>query len=270
MVPVTEIRCAVEFRADEDRTGPGRLRGVLLTYGEPRADRREVFRAGSLEWPADGIVLRRQHSRFEPVTRVVPEVRGDRVVLDVALPDTRAGRDAAAEVRGGLFRGLSVEFKAREEGRTAGGLREIRRALLVGAGLVDSPAYRGSRVEVRAEGAAAVAVDVALDDVARHLVGKGAADLGDGERSGVTEARQMALDQVSAYVRGSTLPESVERSAVLRLAYYDYHARLARRPADGGMLDARFRRDAPLSPLRASGAMALLSPFKRRSVGVAS
>ncbi|MCY3845692.1 MAG: HK97 family phage prohead protease [Acidobacteria bacterium] len=146
---MTELRCAIEYRADDERRGPGRLRGVLLTYGEPRADRREVFRAGALEWPDDGIVLRRQHSRFEPVARVLPEVRGAQVVLDVALPDTRAGRDAAAEVRGGLFRGLSVEFNAQDEGRTAGGLREIRRALLVGAGLVDSPAYTGSTVEVR-------------------------------------------------------------------------------------------------------------------------
>lgn len=111
---------------------------------------------------------------------------------------------------------------------------------------------------------------VSLDDVALHLVGKADAALSDAERSGVAEARQMAVDQVNAYTRGSTVPESVERSATLRLAYYDYHARLARRPADGGMLDARFRRDAPLSPLRASGAMSLLSPFKRRGVGVAS
>ena len=107
-------------------------------------------------------------------------------------------------------------------------------------------------------------------DVALHLVGKAERDLSDAERSAVTEAHQMAADAVGAYLRGSTVPESVERSAVLRLAYYDYHGRLARRPADGGMLDARFRRDAPLSPLRASGAMALLSPFKRRGVGVAS
>ena len=73
-----------------------------------------------------------------------------------------------------------------------------------------------------------------LDDVARHLVGKSAADLSDGERSGVTEAHQMASDAVSAYVRGSTVPETVERSAVLRLAYLDFHSRLSRRPADGG------------------------------------
>ncbi len=109
---------------------------------------------------------------------------------------------------------------------------------------------------------------VSLDDVARHVLGKAEADLSDVERAAVTEVRTMAADQVDGYLRGSTVSESVERSAVLRLAYYDYHSRLARRPADGGMLDARFRRDAPLAPLRASGAMSLLSPFKRRSAAV--
>ena len=151
VVPMTEIRCAVELRADDERRGPGRLTGTLLTYGEPRGDGRERFAPGALRWPADGVVLRRQHSPFEPITRVVPEVRGDRVVVDSPLPDTKAGRDAATEVRSGLFKGLSVEFRSVAE-RYVAGVREIRRALLVGAGLVDDPAYKLSRVEVRARG----------------------------------------------------------------------------------------------------------------------
>ena len=111
---------------------------------------------------------------------------------------------------------------------------------------------------------------MSLGDVAQHLVGKAAGDLAEPERGAVCEARQMATDAVSSYMRGSPMPESVERSAVLRLAYFDYWSRLARRPGDGGMITPRFRRDAPLSPLRASGAMALLSPYKTRGVGVAS
>ena len=63
------------------------------------------------------------------------------------------------------------------------------------------------------------------------------------------------------------VPDAIKLAAIRRLAYYDWHTRLARRPADGGMLDARFRRDAPIGPLRASGAMSLLSPWKRRGVG---
>ena len=143
---MAEFRCAVELR--EDRRSPGRLVGTLLTYGERAADRPERFAAGALTWPDGGVVLRRQHARGAPIMRVVPEVRGGAVVVDVPLPDTAAGRDAAAEIRAGLFRGLSVEFNALRE-RVAGGVREIQRAALVGAGLVDSPSYGGSLVEVR-------------------------------------------------------------------------------------------------------------------------
>ena len=138
----------VEYRADDSRRSPGRLRGVLLTYGERAGDRRERFAPGSLEWPDDGIVLRRQHDRAAPIMRVVPEVRGSEVVIDAPLPDTAAGRDAAAEVRDGLLTGLSVEVRARRQ-HYPGGVREITDAVLTGAGLVDSPSYRGSRVEVR-------------------------------------------------------------------------------------------------------------------------
>ena len=143
-----EIRCAVEVREDDQRQSPGRLFGTLLTYGERAKFRPEVFESGSLDWPADGIVINRQHVRGAPIMRVVPEVRGAAVVVDAPLPDTAAGRDAAREIRDGLFRGLSVEFRATLQSY-AGGVRRIKRAVLGGAGLVDTPEYRGSAVEVR-------------------------------------------------------------------------------------------------------------------------
>ena len=146
---MTEIRCAVEVRAAD--TGPGRLVGTLLTYGERAGDRPERFEAGALEWPEGGIVLRRQHDRQTPIMRVTPEVRGAAVVIDAPLPDTAAGRDAAREIRDGLFRGLSVEFRARRQ-RYDDGMRVITSALVTGAGLVDTPSYTGSRVEVRQRG----------------------------------------------------------------------------------------------------------------------
>ena len=145
-----EIRCAVEFREDDTRQSPGRLFGTLLTYGEAAKNRRETFERGALEWPTDGIVIRRQHVRAAPIMRAVPELRGDAVVIDQALPDTQAGRDAAREIRGGLFTGLSVEFRAIAQDYR-GGMRRIMRAKLSGAGLVDSPEYAGSSVEVRAQ-----------------------------------------------------------------------------------------------------------------------
>ena len=142
-----EIRCAVELREGADGS-PGRLFGTLLTYGERAADRAELFAEGSLSWPADGVVLRRQHVREAPIARVIPEQRGAALVIDTPLPDTAAGRDAAAEIRAGLFGGLSVEFNAHRE-RRVGGVRRIEAGALVGAGLVDTPSYAGSRVEVR-------------------------------------------------------------------------------------------------------------------------
>ena len=144
----SEIRCAVEVREDADRTGPGRLVGTLLTYGERASDRPELFEAGALRWPTEGIPVTRQHVRAEAVVRAIPEVRGNEVVIDVPLPDTARSRDLATEIRSGLFRGLSVEFRA-VRARFVGGVRRISEAVLDRAGVVDEPAYSGSGVEVR-------------------------------------------------------------------------------------------------------------------------
>ena len=145
---MSEIRCAVELRADDSLTSPGRLVGTLLTYGERAGDRAELFEPGALTWPADGIVLREMHDRKQAIMRVVPELRGDKVIIDSPLPDTQRGRDAATMIRNKTFRGLSLEFNSKRQ-RFAGGVRRIQSAALNGAGLVDDPSYTGSRVEVR-------------------------------------------------------------------------------------------------------------------------
>ena len=146
-----EIQFPIELRADESMSGPGRLVGTLLTFGERAGDRAELFENDSLSWPDEGVILRRMHNRGEPIARVVPELRAGAVVVDVALPDSLAGRSAAVEVRSGLLRSLSVEFRARRQ-KYVGGVRRISDALLVGAGLVDQGSYRGSTVEVRHRG----------------------------------------------------------------------------------------------------------------------
>ena len=145
-----ELRCALEWRADDSRAGPGRLIGRLIEYETRAKDRAEVFAAGALTWPDDGVVLNLSHDRRQPVIRFTPEVRGNAVMVDVELPDTSRGRDAATMIRNGTLRGLSVEFRALQEGRR-GALREVRRARLAGAALVDDAAY-GNGVEVRDRG----------------------------------------------------------------------------------------------------------------------
>ena len=141
-----EIRCAIELRAEGD--SPGRLVGTLLVYGERASDRAEVFEPHALTWPAGGVVLRRQHVREAPIMRATPIERDGAVVFDEPIPDTAAGRDAAEEIRSGLFTGLSVEFQASAQ-RYVASERRISAAVLTGAGLVDSPSFSGSSVELR-------------------------------------------------------------------------------------------------------------------------
>ena len=77
--------------------------------------------------------------------------KDDAVLFDFSLPDTMRGRDAATSVRNGTLTGLSIEFRSLQEGRRDG-LRIITQARLLAAGLVDSPSYGGSTVEVRGLG----------------------------------------------------------------------------------------------------------------------
>ena len=67
------------------------------------------------------------------------------------LPDTSAGRTLPLRFGAGLFRGLSVEFKAVRQ-TIVGGVRRIASAVLSAAAIVDSPSYSGSSVEVRSKG----------------------------------------------------------------------------------------------------------------------
>ena len=145
-----EIRMAIECREDETCVGPGRLVGTIMRYNEQATDRREVFAPGSLKWPDAGVVLNRQHSRAAPILRFVPQVDGNEVNLDVAIPDSSAGRDAAVEIRAGLFKGLSIEFRSVRQ-TIVGGVRRITEAVLSGAAIVDSPSYKAASVEVRAK-----------------------------------------------------------------------------------------------------------------------
>ena len=141
-----ELRCTIELRQDDSRQSPGRLVGELMKYETRARSRREMFSAGSLSWPKDGIILNLSHDRKQPLMRIVPEVREDAVIVDQALPDTQRGRDAAVMIRDGTLRGLSVEFQSQSEG-LRDGLRDVKRARLTAAALVDDGDY-GS-VEVR-------------------------------------------------------------------------------------------------------------------------
>ena len=132
-----------------------RLEGVVLRYGD-RADLGgavELVRPGAFD-PIGDVRLNVQHRRDRLVARTgagLVLIDGPRELsmrADVAA--TRDGDDVLTMVRHGLLRGLSVEFIPSDWSTGAGGVIEVKRARLVGIGVVDSPAYKGSTVQARA------------------------------------------------------------------------------------------------------------------------
>ena len=163
MDSLANLLIEVRFVADDSRDSPGRLTGVLLTYGETSRDRPERFLRDSLQWGESGIIINEQHVRAAAIMRVTPFLDGNELRIDAPLPNTQRGRDAATNIRDGLYTGLSVEFAKRGVVASyVGGVREIRQAQLVGAGLVDLASYPGSVVEVRESGDGSHALEVLL------------------------------------------------------------------------------------------------------------
>ena len=138
----------VRIATDETRQSPGLLTGTLLAYGDT-GDRRERFDPGALHWPERGIVVNAMHERKASIVLIQPYVEDNEVRFSAKLPNTQAARDAAENVRTGVWPGASIEFRSERENRQ-GGFRVIQRALLGAAALVDVPSFTRSMVEMRA------------------------------------------------------------------------------------------------------------------------
>lgn len=131
----------VELRESDD--GP-HLHGIMLTEGRAASGgRRELFAPGSVEWPSDGVAVLTRH-RGAPEIRAIPTRESDgRITIRARATD--AIRTAVESGR----RYMSVEFLALAERTTAGGVREILRAIVPAAALVEAPEYDTTGAEVR-------------------------------------------------------------------------------------------------------------------------
>lgn len=138
--PRFQLSCEIDLLSDDTRRGPGKIVGTLLTYGERHRNAAMEIAEGALSWAKEGIVLNRQHVRESPIMRFHPIVDGNKLRVEAELPDTQAGRDTAAEIRQGLFRGLSAEVLPLKE-TFFGGVRKILRGTLEAAAVVDRPAF---------------------------------------------------------------------------------------------------------------------------------
>lgn len=133
------VRVAVEVREEG-----GELHGVILQEGRAASGgRAEVFAPGSVSWPAEGVGILTEH-RGEAETRAFPH-RDAMGRISIRARATDAIKQAISAGK----RYMSVEFKALDERRTKGGVREVLRAYVDAAALVANPEYDSTEAEVR-------------------------------------------------------------------------------------------------------------------------
>ena len=136
------VSVAFEFREEG-----GELHGIILQEGRAASGgRAEVFAPGSVTWPADGVGILTEHLG-EAETRAFPhrDPMG-RIAIRAAATDAIKRAIEAGK------RYMSVEFRALDERRTKGGVREILRAYVESAALVDNPEYDATAAELRDQG----------------------------------------------------------------------------------------------------------------------
>ena len=136
------VSAEVEIREAQPGREPS-LTGVLLQEGAPAEYRKEVFLPGAIEWPSSGIGISTVH--LGPVETRAHVSRAKDGRLNIRARANQAIQDAYESGR----RFLSVEFTALQDGRTAGGIRQIARAFVAQAALVETPEYSQAVAEVR-------------------------------------------------------------------------------------------------------------------------
>ena len=140
-----EIRIPVEVEIREVE-GIARLHGVILQEGRAAAGgRNELFAPGSVLWPETGVAIRTEH-RGRAEAHALPARQPDGSIAIAA----KATPAIVAAVKAGR-KSMSIEFVSLRETRTAAGVREIERAFVDGAALVnpDDAEYHQTHAEVR-------------------------------------------------------------------------------------------------------------------------
>ena len=140
----------IEYRQG---TGGGFVSGPVVRYGDvanTKRGRETVYPGAFLGLAEPNLPVNVQH-RQQAAQRITNgsglTFRDTPTALyaDLALPDNAIGHAAADGVRDGTLTGWSSEFLPLIEKPENGGI-SVYRAFMVGLGLVDVPAYRGSLV----------------------------------------------------------------------------------------------------------------------------
>ena len=147
-----------QLRADDDGGG---ISGTLLRYGDTAkvfGDITETIRAGAFgNIDMSLFRLNLMHERSQPIAfadgpNLSLEDGKDSLDLRLRWPDNRWADDAKRGVDSGVLRGLSVEFTLDRGGYEWDDENKrvtVTKGRLLGAGLVDIPAYPDSRLHNR-------------------------------------------------------------------------------------------------------------------------
>ena len=141
---------AVEVRGD----GSAVLTGVAMPYGEEARigpSFTETVAAGAFGDLGD-VILNLHHDRAQPMARTGGgglELEDSATALRIKAEIPAYRGDVVDMVKRRILRGLSVEMNVTED-HWKGNHREVRKAKLMGVGLVDRAAYTGASAELAA------------------------------------------------------------------------------------------------------------------------
>lgn len=217
---MTERRYSgVELRA-EGRT----LVGPAMRYGDISPSHRERFEPGAFALDGKTRWLDVRHDR----NRVIAWTEGggltltdtrEALMVRAVLPEIPLADVALADVRAGNLAGFSVEFNARDEARE-NGIRVVRKAELSGVGLVGSPSYQQSTLELRGRSGRTMRAVIPADrNVACRCSGvqcKFARITGEAMQEAFDEAFEQATREIVAGFGSFDAPLASRSSGTLR------------------------------------------------------
>lgn len=135
------------------------IRGLLLPWGTPAADRPVQFARGAVTWDPENVVLRLMHdgATEPPLARLGRGMTltdsAEGLLLEATLAETTRGTDALALIEAGVVTGLSAEVAILERDRTTSPPTVTRATLTAGA-LVPAGAFTDAELFARQAAAA--------------------------------------------------------------------------------------------------------------------
>ena len=150
----------LQVRQDAGSPSPGTISGPVVVYGDVAPSPHgglgpERMAAGAWgpdvdrqPWTANLMHNRRKELGATGDGLTLTD-SSSALLAEIILPDTDPGRETAMLARRGDLTGLSGEFDILQQYRAADGVREVVRVSGDAVGVVDRPAYRGSRFEIR-------------------------------------------------------------------------------------------------------------------------